>query len=68
MKLSSLRCLALVALALPAPLWAASPSSGTLSDTSGPLTYTAGPFTTANPTPVLLVDSGPECFNPAQPC
>ena len=48
--------------------WAATPSSGTLTDTSGPVTYTAGPFTGANPTPVIFVDSGPECFNPVQPC
>src|SRR5436190_6694829 len=46
----------------------ATPSNGTLTDTSGPITYTAGPFAVANPTPVPLVDSGPECFNPAQPC
>lgn len=62
------RCLALVALVAPTALRAASPSSGTLTDTSSPLSYTAGPFTVANPTPVLLVDSGPECLNPAQPC
>lgn len=47
---------------------AATPAGGTLTDTSGPLSYTAGPFTVANPTPVLLVDSGPECNNPVQPC
>src|SRR5437867_12038373 len=49
-------------------LWAATPSSGTLTDASGPVNYTAGPFTGANPTPVIFVDSGPECFNPVQPC
>src|SRR2546430_16605586 len=55
--------------------FACTPSSGTLTDVSGPLTYTAGPFNAANPTPVLLVDSGPECGglgapggNQAQPC
>src|SRR5713101_5379959 len=48
--------------------FAATPSSGTLTDTSGPVTYTAGPFFVANPTPVIEVDSGPECNNPAQPC
>ena len=48
--------------------WAATPSSGTLTDTSGPVTYTAGPFTGANPTPVPQLDSGPECSNPVQPC
>jgi PKD domain-containing protein len=46
----------------------ATPSSGTLTDTSGPITYTAGPFALANPTPVPLLDSGPECDNPVQPC
>jgi len=48
--------------------FAATPSSGVLSDTSGPLDYSAGPFLTANPTPVPEVDVGPECNNPAQPC
>jgi hypothetical protein len=48
--------------------FAATPSSGTLTDTSGPVTYTAGPFFVANPTPVIEVDSGPECNNQAQPC
>src|SRR6266571_1134830 len=48
--------------------FAATPSSGTLTDTSGPVTYTAGPFFVANPTPVIEVDAGPECNNPAQPC
>ena len=42
--------------------FAATPSSGTLTDTSGPVTYTAGPFFVANPTPVIEVDSGPECW------
>ena len=50
------------------PARAATPSSGTLSDTSGPVSYTAGPFALANPTPVPLVDAGPECNNPTQPC
>ncbi len=48
--------------------FAATPSSGTLTDTSGPLTYTAGPFFVANPTPILFLDQGPECFGSAQPC
>ncbi len=48
--------------------FAATPSSGTLTDTSGPLTYSAGPFFVANPTPILFVDQGPECFGSAQPC
>src|SRR5438445_6827082 len=49
-------------------LWAATPSSGTLTDASGPVSYTAGPFTGANPTPVPEIDRGPECLNPVQPC
>jgi len=48
--------------------FASTPSSGTLTDTSGPVSYTAGPFFVANPTPVIEVDSGPECDNPFQPC
>jgi PKD repeat protein len=48
--------------------FAATPPSGTLTDTSGPQTYTAGPFFVANPTPILFVDQGPECFGSAQPC
>src|SRR5260370_18454682 len=48
--------------------FAATPSSGTLTDISGPLTYTAGPFFVANPTPILFLDQGPECFGSAQPC
>jgi len=48
--------------------FAANPPTGTLTDTSGPLTYTAGPFTGANPTPVIFVDSGPECGGSLQPC
>src|SRR5712691_17914 len=48
--------------------FASTPPSGTLTDTSGPLTYTAGPFNVANPTPVIFVDQGPECFGTAQPC
>ena len=48
--------------------FAATPSSGTLTDTSGPLSYTAGPFFVANPTPILFVDQGPECSGSAQPC
>src|SRR6266487_3796367 len=48
--------------------FASTPSSGTLTDTSGPLTYTAGPFFVANPTPVIEVDSGPECNGSLQPC
>ncbi|PYR96502.1 MAG: hypothetical protein DMG16_27690, partial [Acidobacteria bacterium] len=48
--------------------FASTPSSGTLTDTSGPQTYTAGPFFVANPTPVIFVDQGPECFGSEQPC
>jgi hypothetical protein len=47
---------------------ASTPSSGTLTATSGPVSYSAGPFPLANPTPVPLVDAGPECNNPSQPC
>src|SRR5947199_9827918 len=47
--------------------FASTPSSGTLTTTSGPLTYTAGPFNVANPTPLIEVDSGPECSGSAQP-
>src|SRR5947208_9480659 len=48
--------------------FASTPSSGTLTDVSGPISYTAGPFFVANPTPVILLDSGPECSGSAQPC
>jgi hypothetical protein len=48
--------------------FASTPSSGTLTDTSGPQTYTAGSFFVANPTPVIQVDSGPECSGSGQPC
>src|SRR5437667_8981016 len=48
--------------------FASTPSSGTLTDTSGPQTYTAGPFFVANPTPILFLDTGPECFGSEQPC
>ncbi len=59
----------LILLSLLAPAaHAATPASGTLTATSGPVTYTAGPFPLANPTPVPLLDSGPECANPVQPC
>src|SRR6185312_42106 len=47
---------------------AATPSSGTLSDTSGPLAYSAGPFNTPNPTPVPEVDVGPHCNDPVDAC
>ncbi|MGI8437307.1 MAG: PKD domain-containing protein [Chthoniobacterales bacterium] len=49
---------------------AATPPSGTLTDTSGPLTYTAGPFTQANQSPVGAgqLDTGPRCDNALFPC
>ena len=56
------------ALAAPVSLWAASPSSGTLTTASGPITYSSGPFNVPNPTPIPEVDVGPECNNPLQPC
>src|SRR5690242_17299564 len=62
------RSLVLLAVALPLPLWAATPSAGTLTDTSGPVTYSAGPFLVSNATPVPELDAGPECNNPIQPC
>src|SRR5256885_989808 len=48
--------------------FASTPSNGTLSESSTVVTYTAGPFFVINPTPVIEVDVGPECDNPAQPC
>ncbi len=60
--------LAAVFTVMPSAAHGATPASGMLTDTSGPITYTAGPFAVANPTPVPVVDSGPECDNPVQPC
>src|SRR5438309_7871468 len=48
--------------------FASTPSSGTLTDTSGPVSYTAGPFFVSNPTPIIELDSGPECGGSSQPC
>jgi PKD repeat protein len=48
--------------------FASTPSSGTLTNTSGPVSYTAGPFFVSNPTPIIEVDSGPECGGSSQPC
>jgi PKD repeat protein len=48
--------------------FASTPSSGTLTDTSGPISYTAGPFFVSNPTPIIELDSGPECGGSSQPC
>jgi hypothetical protein len=42
--------------------FAATPSSGTLTETSGPITYTAGPFLVSNPTPQV----GVSCDAPLQ--
>ena len=50
------------------PAEAANPGSGILTDTSGPVLYDAGPFNIPNPTPIPLIDSGPECNGTAQPC
>lgn len=65
-----IRCLALamlLVLYIPTSS-AATPASGALTESSGALTYEAGPFVVSNPTPVLLVDNGPRCSDPAQPC
>ena len=51
-----------------APAQAATPAGGTLTETSGPITFEAGPYVVSNPTPVPLVDSGPQCGDSAQPC
>jgi len=48
--------------------FAATPSSGTLTDTTGPISYDAGPFTGSNQTPVPELDVGPRCNNPFLPC
>ncbi|PYJ86681.1 MAG: hypothetical protein DME70_07720, partial [Verrucomicrobia bacterium] len=48
--------------------FAATPPSGTLSDTSGPIMYTAGPFFQANQSPVFELDSGPRCDQQGFPC
>ncbi len=52
----------------PAEAWATTPASGTLSETSGPITFEAGPYVLSNPTPVPVLDSGPQCSDPEQPC
>src|SRR6478609_4152185 len=44
------------------------PSTGTITPDMPSVTYSAGPFFVVNPTPVIEVDVGPECDNPAQPC
>src|SRR5947209_16290267 len=48
--------------------FAATPDNGTITATNPKITYTAGPFFVINPTPVIELDAGPECGNPAQPC
>lgn len=62
------KCFAFAALVLGTSCLAATPTGGTLTDVSGPLNYSAGPFAVANPTPIPLVDAGPQCNNPPQPC
>src|SRR6266480_3899646 len=48
--------------------FASTPTNGTLSPDTASTTYSAGPFFVANATPIIEVDVGPECNNPAQPC
>src|SRR5260370_27981302 len=48
--------------------FASTPSTGTITPDTPLVSYTAGPFFVVNPTPVIEVDVGPECNNPAQPC
>src|SRR6476646_6929067 len=48
--------------------FASTPSTGTLTPDTPLVSYSAGPFFLINPTPVIEVDVGPECNNPAQPC
>src|SRR2546423_1675662 len=48
--------------------FAGTPDNGTITPDNPKVTYTAGPFFVINPTPILEVDVGPECNNPAQPC
>lgn len=48
--------------------FASTPTTGTITPTNPKITYTAGPFFVINPTPVIELDSGPECNNPVQPC
>src|SRR6266481_5719579 len=48
--------------------FASTPTTGTITPDMPSVTYTAGPFFVINPTPVIEVDVGPECNNPAQPC
>src|SRR5438045_2388553 len=48
--------------------FAADPVNGTITAANPKVTYSAGPFFVINATPVIEVDAGPECNNPAQPC
>ena len=48
--------------------FAATPSSGTLSQATPVLEYTGGPFLQSNPVPVPLVQSGPTCGGAQNPC
>ena len=48
--------------------FAATPSSGTLSEATPVLEYTAGPFLQSNPRPVPVVESGPTCGGAQSPC
>src|SRR3954447_2512478 len=50
--------------------FAATPSSGILTDTSGPIEYTAGPFLQPNQSPLGLgqLDDGPRCDNSGFSC
>ncbi len=61
-------CLCSVGALLAMLSFASTSSSGTLTDTSGPVSYTAGPFFVSNPTPIIELDSGPECGGSSQPC
>ncbi|TJY56657.1 hypothetical protein E4T66_19025 [Sinimarinibacterium sp. CAU 1509] len=53
--------------ALPAVVFAADPSSGTLSPTTSELSYTSGPFIVSNPVGVTA-NGAPDCIDPALPC
>jgi len=70
LNLRALSALALCSIGafLGALSFASTPSSGTLTNTSGPVSYSAGPFFVSNPTPIIEVDSGPECSGSSQPC
>src|ERR1051326_8532976 len=55
--------------------FASNPTSGTITESNHSQSYTAGPFNVSNQTPVIELDSGPECHaggapggDQAQPC